>query len=245
MAPECTNNLAVLDLQIVGSEVECDVDRLDVTTAAERLHVSWNATARPDGSDPMGKDIVFVWRPSGYYRRRYHSKPDRLDGGFSWVHPVQGELMLVLALPPGYVLASVDDAQPTLVRCKEFTGQGRMAVYWILTGGSRAQVNWRMVPVQGDMKTHVAALNDEAVKRAPVQYSGTIIDGEHVERTQPPPTTFIIHGHHHAGVSELKDFIQRLKLPDPVVMKDQLVSGATLPEKFELLAGTAMLAIAL
>jgi Predicted nucleotide-binding protein containing TIR-like domain len=245
MAPECTSNLAVLDLQIVGSEVECDVDRLDVTTAAECLHVSWNATQRPDGTDPMGKDVVFVWRPSGYYRRRYHSKPDRLDSGFSWVHPVQGELMLVLALPPAYVLPSVDDAQPILARCKELAGQERMAAYWMLTGGSRAQVTWQMKPLQGDMRAHLAALNDEAAKRAPVRNFGTIIDGEHLEGTQPPPTTFIIHGHDHTGVSDLKEFIKQLNLPDPVVMKDQLVSGATLPEKFEQLAETAGLAIAL
>jgi predicted nucleotide-binding protein len=245
MAPEFTNNLAVLDLEFVGSEVECDVERLDATTAVEGLHISWNATVCPDGTDPVGRGIVFVWRPPGYYRRRYHSKPDRLDGSFSWVHPVEGELMLVLALPRGYVLPSVDDAQPALVRCKEIPGQGRMAAYWILTGGSRAQVSWRMERVQGDMNAHVAALNDEAAKRAQIRYSGTIIDGEHLERAQPPPTTFIVHGHDHGGVRELKDFLQQLKLPEAVVMKDQLVRGATLPEKFEQLAGTAMLAIAL
>ena len=37
MAPECTGNLVALDLQIVGGEVECAVDRLDVTTAAACL----------------------------------------------------------------------------------------------------------------------------------------------------------------------------------------------------------------
>jgi hypothetical protein len=193
----------------------------------------------------MGQDVVFVWRPPGYYRRRYRSKPDFLDGGFSWVHPVRGELMLVLALPPGYVLPSVDDAQPTLVRCKELAGQGRMAAYWMLTGGSRCQVNWKMEPIQGDLSTHLAALNDEAAKRAQVRPFGTIIDGEHIERAQPPPTTFIIHGHDHAGVKELEDVMKQLNLPAPVVMKDQFVSGATLPEKFEQLAGTALLAIAL
>jgi predicted nucleotide-binding protein len=85
----------------------------------------------------------------------------------------------------------------------------------------------------------------EAAKRAQVRNFGTIIDGEEVERAQPPPTTFVIHGHDHAGVTELKDVMKRLKLPEPVVMKDQLIAGATLPEKFEQLAGPAMLAIAL
>ena len=130
MAPECTGNLVALDLQIVGGEVECDVDRLDVTTAAACLHVSWNATSRPDGTDPIGPNVAFVWRPPGYYRRRYHSKPDRLYDGFSWVHPIQGEFMFILALPQGYVIPRVDDAEPTLVRCKQLAGQERMAVYW-------------------------------------------------------------------------------------------------------------------
>jgi hypothetical protein len=31
MAPECTTNLVTLDLKIVGSEVECEVDRFDLT----------------------------------------------------------------------------------------------------------------------------------------------------------------------------------------------------------------------
>jgi len=120
-----------------------------------------------------------------------------------------------------------------------------MAVYWMLMEGSRCQVTWKMAPVRGDMSTHLATLNEEAAKRAQVRYFGTIIDGEHIERVQPPPTTFIIHGHDHAGVTDLKDVMKRLKLPEPVVMKDQLITGATLPEKFEQLAGTAMLAIAL
>jgi len=89
---ECTSNLVVLDLQIVGSEVECDVDRLDVNGAAECLHVSWNATTRPDGTDPVGRDVIFVWRPPGYYRRRYRSKPDYLDGVFSWVRSGPGRI---------------------------------------------------------------------------------------------------------------------------------------------------------
>jgi hypothetical protein len=245
MAPECTGNLVVLDLQIVGDEVECDVDRLDVTTAVECLHVTWNATSRPDGTDPVGPSVVFVWRPPGYYRRRYHSKPDRLDDGFSWVHPVHGELMFILALPRGYVIPSVDDAQPTLVRCKQLTGQGRMGVYWMLQGGSRCQVTWKMVPVKGEMDAHVATLNDEAAKRGPVQYFGTIIDGVHVEKQRPEPTTFIIHGHDHAGVEQLRDVIKRLELPEPVVMKEKLTPGATLVEKFEQLAEPAVLAVAL
>jgi Predicted nucleotide-binding protein containing TIR-like domain len=247
MAPECTGNLAALDLKIIGSEVECEVERLDVHTAVEPLHVSWNAVECPEGADAIGNGIVFVWRPPGYYLRRYPSKPDRLNGGFSWVHPVQYELMLILALPPGYVLRSVDDASPTLVRCKE-VGQSRMAAYWIFNDGrphARAQVSWKMEPFTGNLSTHLAALNHEAEKRAPMRPFGTIIDGEHVERTQPPTTTFIIHGHDHSGVKQLRGCISELQLPAPVVMMDELIAGATLPEKFEQLAESASLAIAL
>ena len=46
--------------------------------------------------------------------------------------------MLILALPPGYLLRSVDDASPTLVRCKE-VGQSRMAAYWIFSDGRFAR----------------------------------------------------------------------------------------------------------
>ena len=115
----------------------------------------------------------------------------------------------------------------------------------MLQGGSRCQVTWKMVPVKGEMDAHVATLNDEAAKRGPVQYFGTIIDGVHVEKQRPEPTTFIIHGHDHAGVEQLRDVIKRLELPEPVVMKEKLTPGATLVEKFEQLAEPAVLAVAL
>jgi predicted nucleotide-binding protein len=120
-----------------------------------------------------------------------------------------------------------------------------MAVYWMLKGGSRSQVSWKMAPLTGDMISQLASLNDEAAKRADIGHFGTIIDGQHIERPQPPPTTFLIHGHDHAGVTAFQDIMSQLLLPEPIVMKDQLIAGATLPEKFEQLAGTAALAIAL
>jgi hypothetical protein len=60
-----------------------------------------------------------------------------------------------------------------------------------------------------------------------------------------PPRLAIIHGRSlHRDV--LRDFLRReLKLPDPVVMRNEFLSGATLPEKWERLAGDIDGAIAL
>jgi predicted nucleotide-binding protein len=56
----------------------------------------------------------------------------------------------------------------------------------------------------------------------------------------------IIHGHDERNVLALKDLLQtKLKLPEPVIMAQQMVPGASLPEKFERLAASVGFAVAL
>ena len=56
----------------------------------------------------------------------------------------------------------------------------------------------------------------------------------------------IIHGHDDRNLFGLKDLLQnKLQLPEPVIMKQQMVPGASLPEKFEQLAASVGFAVAL
>jgi hypothetical protein len=253
MAPEYFfGNLVVLDLQMNGSAVKCKVDRLDQQDASQGLHVSWNATECPAGAQSFGNGAVFVWRPQGgYYRRKYHSAPDILDGKYSWVHYVQGDvLMLVLVFPSGYVLPDVDAAQPTFVRCKELVGQDRMVLYWMLerqgqgVNATTLQVDWEMDSLKGrNFREHLASLNDEVSKR--ISPWNAIVGDFRGEGSAPLPPTFIIHGHDDEGVGQLKSALSEMGIEEMIVMKERLVSGASLVEKFEQLAGQAGFAAAL
>lgn len=56
----------------------------------------------------------------------------------------------------------------------------------------------------------------------------------------------IIHGHDERNVYVLKDLLHsKLGLAEPVIMAQQMVPGASLPEKFERLAGNVQFAVAL
>lgn len=58
--------------------------------------------------------------------------------------------------------------------------------------------------------------------------------------------SIIIHGHDERNLLALKDIlVSKLKLPEPVIMAQQMVPGAALPEKFEQLASKVEFAIAL
>ncbi|OGP87016.1 MAG: hypothetical protein A2156_09725 [Deltaproteobacteria bacterium RBG_16_48_10] len=48
------------------------------------------------------------------------------------------------------------------------------------------------------------------------------------------PRVFIVHGHDEAALAELKDYLQNtLKLPEPIVLREQRNCGKTIIEKFE------------
>ena len=58
--------------------------------------------------------------------------------------------------------------------------------------------------------------------------------------------TIIIHGHDETNMLKLQALLTRkLKLPEPVIMSQEMVPGASLPEKFEQLASKVGFAIAL
>jgi predicted nucleotide-binding protein len=82
------------------------------------------------------------------------------------------------------------------------------------------------------------------IRTTPQTASSTIQD-------QPMPDanaarTIIIHGHDERNLLALKDIlVSKLKLPEPVIMAQQMVPGASLPEKFEQLASQVDFAIAL
>jgi len=58
--------------------------------------------------------------------------------------------------------------------------------------------------------------------------------------------TIIVHGHDERNLLALKDILaSRLKLPEPMIMAQQMVPGASLPEKFEQLACRVDFAVAL
>ncbi len=165
MSPEAPGNLVVLDLRLRDSSVECQVDRYDPEAATGWLKVSWNAIQCPPGYVPIGGGVVFVWAPPGYTHRTYRASPDdQSPGRFGWVDKVYGDgLMLVIVLPTGYVLPSVQNANPAPVRAKDF--KGRMALYWLIQG-SKNDVQWDMqheeVP---DIVTRCGRLNEEAVRQ--------------------------------------------------------------------------------
>lgn len=59
------------------------------------------------------------------------------------------------------------------------------------------------------------------------------------------PKVFIVHGHDHEMVNQIKDFITHDMKMDPIVMKDEVNKGRTIPEKFEQYADQSDYAIIL
>ena len=191
MAPEVPGSLVILDLELKDSEVKCQVDRYDPTNKAiEPLKVSWNATECPPGYVSAGGGVVFVRRPPGYEHRTYPAKPDVLRDRFSWIDKVGGdppELMLVIVLPTGYALPSVDEASPLPTVSKVFNS--RMALYWSIAGKTvrRAEFSWRMERAEtAEMINRSAVLNEETAARRPEQpiLTSVIIDPP-ADKVQP------------------------------------------------------------
>jgi predicted nucleotide-binding protein len=64
--------------------------------------------------------------------------------------------------------------------------------------------------------------------------------------TKNESRVLIIHGHDERNLLALKDLLQtKMHLPEPVIMRQQVVPGASLPEKFEKLAASVDFAVAL
>lgn len=174
MAPEkVRGNLVVLDLDFRNSILECLVDRFDPVSTDEPLFVSWNAIECPPGFDSSGNGVIFVARPPGYKRQSYRAKPDALgDHRYSWADKVYFDgIMIVLILPEGYVIRSIDSTTPSPTRMKMF-GE-RLAWYWAIPNErDRAEVSWQINPINDlgitSLSDHTETLNNEAVARGPL-----------------------------------------------------------------------------
>jgi hypothetical protein len=99
-----------------------------------------------------------------------------------------------------------------------------------------------------------ARLN-ELAGALPMRLEGQMNNGmqadEKLEKLQPvikseKRRVLIIHGHDERNLFALKDLLRsKLRLPEPVIMAQQIVPGASLPEKFEQLAASVDFAVAL
>jgi pimeloyl-ACP methyl ester carboxylesterase len=192
MAPDKPGNLAVLDLKLNGDAITAEVERYDPESWSGSLRVLWHASEAPRGGEwnTAGKGVVFVAAPPEVRPQRYPaSVPGRYPGPFSWTNDV-GDLglMLVVVLPPGYVLANANPAEP-LPPFESKPFNGRVALYWFipLPPLRRAQVSWTIEPLEGDLGAHCDALN------------GTLLEARRSEpkRAQPPvalPWVISLHG---------------------------------------------------
>ncbi len=187
----------VLDFSFCNSELECQVDRLNPTNApGQWLQVSWNAIKCPPGYEQLGEGVVFVKRPSGYERRKYRAKPDILgDNQFQWRDTVKGEgAMVVLILPAGHIIPSVDDAKPLPTLSKVFNN--RMAVYWFIKEDNlnRVKVSWRLETInQQSISDHCFSFNEEANNRSENPNVMPVMIVEENEKVKKFGTT-VVHG---------------------------------------------------
>jgi hypothetical protein len=167
MAPEFPADLIVLDLRLDGSELVGKFDaieRLDQSTN-ERLRVSWNAQAQPDGFFSFAGGAVYV------ANKPKTDKPDSLGNGqYAWVYNTPTDLMVVLVFPLGYVPES---CEPYPEWAKSF--QGRLTAYWRFSKG-HAQIRWTMRQSKPDVTSEVTKLNRQAIRNPKLPTSGVILE---------------------------------------------------------------------
>jgi hypothetical protein len=170
MAPEAPGNLVALDVRSDANGFVCRVERYDPTEVSSRfLRVSWNAITRPPGYDPVAGGAAYVEITPGFDHRSYEARPDIAGPRLTWLDKVFGDgLMLIVILPYGYALLSLQDADPPPVAAK--VHDGRMAVYWLHP--KRTRTTWRMEVVEAERISKLcSALNEEASRldqRAPM-----------------------------------------------------------------------------
>jgi predicted nucleotide-binding protein len=124
-----------------------------------------------------------------------------------------------------------------------------------------AMTRWRAIKYPGDQyDSMVERMRDEWVRRRNLfrTIESALRTKLELERSSGPPSSgrkamtqssnsvLIIHGHDERNMLVLKDLLHsKLRLPEPVIMAQQMVPGASLPEKFERLAASVKFAIAL
>lgn len=177
MAPEAPGNLVALDVRSEASGFVCRVERYDPTEVSSRfLRVSWNAVTRPPGYDPVAGGAAYVEITPGFEHCSYEARPDIAGPRLAWLDKVFGDgLMLIVILPYGYSLLSLQDADPSPVAAK--LHDGRMAVYWL--HAKRTRTTWRMEVVEADRISKLCSLLNEEASRQ--------------DQSAPMPVAFVNH----------------------------------------------------
>lgn len=198
MSPESPGNLVALDLQWMGRQLECQVDRFDPRPpSGDFLYVSWNAIECPDQYVPVGNGVAYVWVPPNFDHRQYRARIDVAGNGYEWIDRAAGlGLMFVVTLPKEhlYTFPREDEPGPRPIRFKP-TAEGRLALYWWLKGDTpdgRAAVTWCMSHAPGTDIAAQCTLLNESARRAnapdayPVHMELSPRAGADVLSNQPP-----------------------------------------------------------
>jgi len=158
MAPEFPVDLSVLDLRFENGELVGSVHHVERgdNERLQRLHVTWNATAAPDGFFPVAGGAVYVANtPKSFLPPSYDVKPDALGNDRYWWPFDRGtDQMMVLVFPRGYVPR---DCKPRPESARAF--DGRIVAYWKAGG-----IEWTLKPLQSNVAKEVIRLNREAAR---------------------------------------------------------------------------------
>ena len=142
------NMVGVLTLQEWDGEIFCETEfLLKYNWKGENLIVSWNSTQCPDGYQSLGDGVVFIRINSEHYNDfetyKSNSRPDSLGNGeYVWDQGGYADnRMIVLVLPAGFTITSVEHCDPVPFRFKLFNG--KLAFFWEL-GRRDRRIRWRM-----------------------------------------------------------------------------------------------------
>jgi hypothetical protein len=133
MAPEFPPNVVIFDSYLEGRQLRGTVTYVESPHPEKALRVRWSAATKPDGFEPIGGGVAFVFgKPKDFLTIPASSDAQASplgNGRYRWSEGIQfgNSLMLILILPKGY---SVGAVEPAITDSKEF--QGRIAVYWML-----------------------------------------------------------------------------------------------------------------
>lgn len=162
MAPERPKTLPVLDYsRAKGGGFQLHVDRWDPEDGKTELVVTWAAQGQPDLNwYRAGDGAVWILAPPGYRWSAYDAEVSSPEPGLlAWADATGpgGYLMLVAALPSGYVLdPNRGGDHPRQIKVVG----NRLAAWWLIT--DRATRRWfiRALSPEETLKDVVAELQD-------------------------------------------------------------------------------------
>ena len=168
MAPEFAPDLSVLELRFEHGELVGSLHCVERIERSGPLHVTWNATAVPDGFFPVAGCVVYVANtPKSFLLPSYDIRPDLYGNDrYGWPFNRGTDQMMVIVFPKGYVPR---DCAPRPLRAREL--DGRIAAYW-----KAEEVQWTMIPLQSNVAEEVIRINREAVQTSRRFASVDIID---------------------------------------------------------------------